>query len=168
MVEWQRATKAIPFLRGPVSAMLTEDMRGEHRQINQTHSFAFFGRLYLSRANAEILTFRIEEDFWYRLTALRVGWPPELDQEPAPELFFRLYWQSPDRAETPRQLPVPLRNTTTPADQQRRLYAIELECLFPPASFVKLEVSGQAGTNPEYVDVLTEGVKIPRKYRIVG
>lgn len=164
MIEWIRAQKSYPFPRSVYADLLSNDMRREFQQVNQTASYFFFRRVTLDTAIPATVVFRIQQDYYYHLYTLRFAWPATRQGGRSPELSYRLTQLNRNRDCTPDLSPVPVALMSTPGEFQPLRYAVPMNTTFHPSTFIQIQIAGGNGTDPQYVDILTEGTWIPREF----
>lgn len=164
MIEWIRAAKTYSYPESVFHTLLTQDMRRQFTQVNQTSSYFFFRRVTLDSVVTPPVVFRIQQDYYYHLYTLRFAWPTSRQGGRSPELSYRLTMLNRNRDCTPDLTPVPISLATTPGELQPLRYAIQMNTTFHPSTFIQIQIYGANGTDPQYVDVMTEGVWIPREY----
>lgn len=164
--EFIRERKVFGFPYGMYAALLTERIEAENVHEVQAHSYAFYRRLTLtSQPNPILFSFRIREDYYYHLDALRVAWPPKSTEpwDESPPLNVELSKGGSSRSYQDEPVPLPL--VTSPTVGRALRYMVRGNVTFLPAELIMIRISGQNGTDPAFVDIMTEGFRIPREYR---
>lgn len=165
MVEFIRPSKTVSMIYGIYHAMIKERLDGDALQINQTYSYAYGENVVLDSAVPRSAVFLVPTDYYYHLDYIRGFYPTTAaGANESPAIRFQLFqWSRNRRFES---VPIPFRIVTTPSERQRRQYSLLVNVTFEPRTNIRIEVSGQDGTDPAFVYVMTEGLRIPRQFYI--
>lgn len=151
-------SRTFPLLYGLYEQLISEPIAFDSPTEKQAHSYSYGRRIDLEgRAGPQTWAITPPDDYFYHLEILRVYYPPndltvntltiEIEQPQRGRLVFN------------GQIPVPL--FTTPGEALPKRYAVRVNTLFGPSMNCVIRIRGQNGTNPAYVDLMTEGLYIP-------
>jgi len=161
----------VSFPGGVIQDMLTRrmiDKNGltinQHSQINQTANYSYASQqVDLTQGPGAVhVIYNVQEDFYYHLQGIRVSYPDYTDQTKSPELRFKYFEPTRGRNLTPCPVAIPFRLMTTPAETVIRRTMAILNLTYLPSSLIQFEITGHTGTAPEYVDIMLEGLRIPK------
>lgn len=155
--EYIREGKVFPFPYSLYHALLTERIDFDSPAEQQQHSFSYGERIVLTgRPGTQHWTITPPDDYFYHLEGLRIFYP----EDTVTANVLEVEVEQPERGRVPvRANAVPI--LTTPGDQIRRLYMVRINTLYGPSMNIHIKISGQDGTNPAYVDLMSEGLYIP-------
>ena len=166
MYEFIRESKNFPFPYSAYQALLSQKITGGMlSQVNQNHSFSYYKRIDLTQDTFPVtVIWRLPEDYGYHLEGLRAYYGQ--GENLSPVIYYQLYQTNRNR--DLQDNPIPLRLITTPGSNQlNRYYMVRLNITYAPAAMIKVVVQGQDGSNPSFVDLMTEGLRITREYRTI-
>jgi hypothetical protein len=153
-------TFSVPY--GMYEALLTEKIEPPD-QINQIHNFIFRRRVDLSGVVIpQPIFFQLPSYYGYHLNGIRGFYPRTAQDAESPQMFVQLFQTNRNR-ELYNE-PLPLRLVATPAEQQNVYYYVKCNNTFAPDSLIEIRVSGQNGTDPSYIEIVTDGYRIPRSF----
>ena len=153
-----------PILTGAIEELLSERMNADFAQANQTASFAHYRRVTLGDLFLHQSIIQIPDDYYYHLDGIRVFYPLTAQGDESPTVNFELYQISRSREMSP--VPIPWQLVTTPAFQQRARYRVNTNHTFLPADKIQIDVRATNGTDPTHIDIMTEGIRIPKNFII--
>lgn len=151
--------RTFPLLYGLYQALITEPIEFDAATEAQAHSYSYATRLDLDgRAGRQWWTITPPPDYFYHLEGLRVFFPAAT-QGAASVLYVNVVDNERSRNITHQDVAV--HTLTTPASARPKHHMVRLNTLFGPAMHCVISVTGQTGTAPLYVDLMTEGILIP-------
>lgn len=150
--------RTFPLLYGLYEKLITGPIEWIDVTEAQAHSYSYGIRIDLTgRANRQTWTITPPNDYYYHLEGVRVFYPEDLVT--ANTLFVTVQQPERGRLVTLARVAVPI--LTSPGDQRPKKYMVRLNTLFGPSMNCVITIEGQNGTNPSYVDLMTEGLLIP-------
>lgn len=159
VIEWQKVSKTFPgLLTGPTDNMVSERMNADLTEIDQSYNFAYYARLQTNVA-AEIITFQIPENYYYWLFGFRAFWPLSGEGDEISSVYFRIVQTS--RSRRLEIEPIPINIYATPGQFQPMRYRVDINNPFLPNSRFQFFVTYDPTNAPEYIDIMTDGVRIP-------
>lgn len=151
--------RTFPLLYGLYHALITEPIDFDAVTEAQAHSYSYGTRLDLDgRPGRQWWTITPPAEFFYHLEGLRVYFPAAT-QGAASVLYVKVTDQQRSRNITNTDIAV--ETLTTPASARPKHHMVRLNTLFGPNMNCVISVTGQSGTAPLYVDLMTEGILIP-------
>lgn len=163
MYEFQVLQKTDPpIITGPVAQMLSERMDADKAEIAQTHSYGFYRRVTLGTLATATVIFQIPDDYYYWLSAFDVFYPLTAggDESPSPEMQVSQV----ERNRVFSAIDIPVRLTSSPAQQQAIRYRVDVNHVFFPSGKIQLRITPTNATNPTNIDILSEGLRIPKDF----
>jgi len=153
----------LPYISGPLCQMISERMDADFAEVNQTHNFAFYRRFTLGTRARRVWLFQIPDDYYYFLAGFRV-WYPLTDQgDQSPPVYFRVTIVDQSREMNIEEIPFNI--ITTPAQNQQPVqYRVSWLYTWFPAGKIQFEVYASDATDPATLDLMTEGLRIPRDF----
>jgi hypothetical protein len=156
--EFVRESKSLAFPYSVYQALLEEPIDFDSITEAQAYSYGFGVRLDLTnRPELQSWSLPIPEDYYFHLETIRAFWPVER----APVTLF-VNVSDPVHGRNITQQPIPFYLLTTPSNGRLAVYRVHFNTLFGARQIVSIQVTGQTGTDPEYVDLLADGLFIPR------
>jgi len=156
--EFIREGKVFAFPYSVYEALIAEPIDFDSVTEAQCFSYAFGVRLNLSgRPQKQTWVLPIPEDYYFHLETVRAFWP---NVRFAGALFLEI--SDPVHGRNITHEATPFHLLSTPANGTRALYRVHLNTLYGAKQLVTIQVSGQTGTEPAYVDLIADGLYIPR------
>lgn len=157
--EFIRESKNFPFPYSIYESLIGETIDFDSVTEHQAHSIAWGVRLTLTaRPQTQHWILPIPEDYYLHLETIRAYWPVSR----APIVLF-VNITDPVHGRQITHEPIPLHLLTTPALGSAIAYRVHLNTLFGARQMVSIEISNQTGTDPDYVDLMVDGLLIPRE-----
>jgi hypothetical protein len=100
---------------------------------------------------------RPPDDYFYHLEGIRVYYPAGV--QTVISLTAKIIQKQRDRINVNEPTPIPL--LTSPGDARPKHYMVRTNVTIGANSNLMIELSGANGTEPAYVDIMTEGLLIP-------
>lgn len=158
-IDWHNTTKTFPgILSGVLEQLITEKMNENLSDIQQAYSFSFYQR-YDTGVNNGPLTFQVTPEYYYILFGFRAFWPLNRDSSAINTVSFRAEIVSISRKL--QEIAIPLNIESTPAQYQPMRVKVKENQPFFPDDKLMIYVSFNPLDVPDYVDIMTEGVRIP-------
>ena len=164
--EFLREFKTFAFPYSIYDALLTEKiMKYNLTQLNQCSNFSFYRRLFLPTVAPQSFTFDIPDSYYYHLNGLRIFYPNTAGGDESPAIKFQV--RRVVKNQELQVVPYVEKLQSTPANNQKRRYLSYINCLFAWREQIHITVTGQDGTSPEFVDIMSDGFRIPLDYKAV-
>lgn len=155
-----RHHRTVPFIDGPYQAVISGLIDVDFLQTSQIQSFGFVQRVDLTTSGPiATVGFETAIDYYYLMYGFRAFYPDAPGPAPSPTLFYQFVTVHNDREYEDR--PTAIRTVTTPGNNERTFYMEHLRRLIFPAGRFQFRITGHDGTDPEYVEIITQGFLIP-------
>ncbi len=157
--EFIREAKNFPFPYSVYESLIGEKIDFDSVTEYQVFSYAYGVRLNLTgRPELQSWTLAIPEDYYFHLETIRAYWP----QDRTPGYLFVNIWD-PVHGRQITHEPQPFHLLTSPAMGTAIKYRVHLNTLYGARQLVSIQVSNHTGIDPEYVDLMVDGLMIPRE-----